>query len=281
MKHIRHYGIAAIFLIAVVLLFPAAKSILNKYDFKNGNSVKLASRLSEISGLAVTPEGKVFGHNDEKGIVFQINFGSGEIIKEFYLTRWVPEKDFEGIAYANKKFYMITSDGILYEFPEGQNKAAVDYKTYNLNLGIKYNIEGLCTDSKTNSLMLVCKEFPGENYKGSRAVYSFSLKNFKLDTTPRFLISLKELKDKFVMKNFFPSGIEKHPSSNSYLILSARNGSAIVEVSEDGKIIDAVEFNSKSHNQPEGITVLPNYDLLIADEGANKNGTITLYKFIK
>ena len=272
---------AIILFITVAVLSSSSNSVLNNYDFTKGITVKLNAKLSEISGLTTTENGKVFGHNDEKGIVYQINYRTGEIIKEFYLTRWFPEKDFEGITYANKIFYMITSDGILYEFPEGQNKSAVDYKTYNLNLGIEYNIEGLCYDSITNSLLLICKEFPGKGYEGNRAVYSFSLKDLKLDKSPKFLISLKELKDKFRIKDFFPSGIEKHPSSNSYLILSSRGGSAVVEISEKGKLLAVKELKTKNHKQPEGITILPDFGLLIGDEGANKNGTITLYKFMK
>ena len=275
------YKSVLLFLFSITILNSSSKSVLEKYDFNKGSAAKLTGKLSEISGLVSTPDGKVFGHNDEKGIVYQINYKTGEIIKEFYLTRWAPEKDFEGIAYANKKFYMITSDGVLYEFPEGQNKTAVDYKTYNLNLGIEYNIEGLCYDSKTNSLIFVCKEFPGKTYEGNRAAYSFSLKNFKSDKSPRFLVSLKELKDKFAIKDFYPSAIEKHPATNSYLILSARSGAAIVEIAEDGKLLNAKELKPKNHKQPEGITILPNNDLLIGDEGANKNGTITLYNFIK
>src|SRR3989339_1349038 len=113
------YKSVLLFLFSITILNSSSKSVLEKYDFNKGSAAKLTGKLSEISGLAITPDGKVFGHNDEKGIVYQINYKTGEIIKEFYLTRWFPERDFEGIAYANKKFYMITSDGVLYEFPEG------------------------------------------------------------------------------------------------------------------------------------------------------------------
>ena len=254
------------------------KSTLRKYDFKNKKSVSLAHKLNEISGIAVTPDGRVFTHNDEKGIVYQINYESGEIIKEFYLTRWIPERDFEGIAYANNRFYLITSDGILFEFTEGNNKQPVEYKTYQTGVSSDYNIEGLCYDKKTNSLLFVCKDFPGKNYKGNRAVYAFSLKDYKIISTPRFLISLKELKEKFGIKHFYPSGIEKHPISNSYFIISAKDGSAIIEVSETGEIIDGKLLGNKTHTQPEGISFLSNSDLIIGDEGGGKKGTITVYK---
>ena len=237
--------------------------------------------MDQISGLAVTPDGRVFTHNDEKGIVYQIDYEKGDIIKEFYLSRWVPERDFEGIAFANNKFYMITSDGILFEFPEGENGKTVEFKTYQTGTDSRFNIEGLCYDKKTNSLIFVCKEYPGKDYEGNRAAYAFSLDNYKTNKTPRLLISLKELKDKFGIKDFYPSGIEKHSLSNSYFITAARNGAAVIEVSEDGKLIDAKEFKSKEHEQPEGISFLPGYGLLISDEGGGKKGTITFYNFKK
>lgn len=257
------------------------KSTLDKYNFKHGKEVKLPGKLDEISGLAVTPDGRVFAHNDEKGIVYQIDYEKGEIVKEFYLSRWVPERDFEGIAYAANKFYLITSDGILFEFPEGKNKESVGFETYQTGADSKFNIEGLCYDEMSNSLIFACKEYPGKDYDGMRAAYAFSLDSYKVDKTPRLLISLKELKHKFGIKDFYPSGIEKHPESNSYFIIGARDGSAIIEVSEVSKILDAKEFKSKEHEQPEGISFLPNFDLLISDEGGGKKGTITHYNFEK
>ena len=273
--------IFAVLLILTACMESSPNSTLKKYNFKNEKSAKLESKLSEISGLAVTPDGKVFAHNDEKGIVYQINYETGDIIKEFYLSRWVPERDFEGIAFANNKFYLITSNGILFEFPEGENEKVVEYKTYQTGASAEFNVEGLCYDKKTNSLIFICKEYPGKDYNGYRAAYAFSLKSYKVDKTPRLLISLKELKDRFGIKDFYPSGIEKHPLTNSYFVIGARGGAALIEISEDGKLIDAEEFKSKEHNQPEGISFLPNYDLLIGDEGGGKKGTITLYKYEK
>ena len=37
----------------------------------------------------------------------------------------------------------------------------------------------------------------------------------------------------------------------------------------------------KIHNQPEGITILPNQTLIIADEGDNKRATLTKYPLLK
>lgn len=86
---------------------------------------------------------------------------------------------------------MITSDGLLYIFPEGSDKETVQYKTIDLRMNSKFDLEGLCYDPATKSLLIACKEYPGKGYKGNRTVYSFNLMSEKLDNTPRFVISLK------------------------------------------------------------------------------------------
>ncbi|NTW64654.1 MAG: hypothetical protein HGA46_11425, partial [Chlorobiaceae bacterium] len=48
--------------------------------------VILPTKLREISGLALSGEGKLFTHNDEKGVVYQLDLMTGRIIKKFYLV---------------------------------------------------------------------------------------------------------------------------------------------------------------------------------------------------
>ena len=83
----------------------------------------------------------------------------GKTIKYFQIGRFFTpyDEDFEGIAITPSNFYMVTGKGVLYEFKEGKHKESVTYKTYDLNLSAKYNLEGLCYDSKNNQLLLVAK----------------------------------------------------------------------------------------------------------------------------
>ncbi|PLX31312.1 MAG: hypothetical protein C0600_06030 [Ignavibacteria bacterium] len=61
---------------------------------------ELPKRLKEISGLAVDDRGRLFAHDDESGIVYQLDPMTGKIVKSFRLGRTLVTEDFEGIAIA-------------------------------------------------------------------------------------------------------------------------------------------------------------------------------------
>ena len=255
------------------------------------NSFKLPVKLSEISGLAYSDDGRLFAHNDEKSIVYQLDYNNGEIIKEFTVGKKTIKEDFEGIAFANGLFYLITSNGDLYEFSEGEDNDEVKYEKYKTFLDADNDVEGLCYDPKTNSLLLACKGDPGKNNKGNRAVYEFSLKDKKLKKNPRFLLPVKEIMENydsdfsskvgefFLIKDdtFAPSGIEYNPATGNFFVLSFK-GRIIIEITDSGKIVNHYLLDVKNHRQPEGITFTKDNKMIISDESAGKKATLTVYK---
>ena len=257
------------------------KKVVQDFNKKNAIEIKLPPQLNEISGICFSDDGKLFGHNDEEGVVYQIDFKTGKIIKAFQLGAIGVEADFEDIAIVKDKFFLIASNGILYEFSEGKNLEKVDFKEIDLHFSSKFNIEGLCFDKNTESLLIAAKEYPGKKYKGNRAVYSYSLKTKKINKTPRFLISLKKLEKKFGIKDFYPSAITQIQSSGNFYILSSKGHPALIEINAEGKLIDQIKLSSKQHPQPEGIAIDKNFDIFISDEGAGGTGKITIYKKIQ
>jgi len=255
---------------------------LSNYDINSGKvlQLKLAKELREISGLAYAGEKYVYTHNDEEGIVFKVSLKNGEIIKQFNIGDKKLMKDFEGIAVVGDSIFLNTSDGVLYSFKEVENNGNAEYQKYITGLSAKNNIEGLCYDKETNSLLLACKNSAGKNLKGFKAVYSFDLNNYKLNNIPRFLINLDSLKINYNIKDFSPTGIEVHPDNGNFFILSSINES-IIELADDGKLLNAVKLDSKDHQQPEGITFNSDLSIILSDEGRNKKGTITVVPFQK
>ncbi|MFC2092705.1 SdiA-regulated domain-containing protein [Bacteroidota bacterium] len=250
-------------------------SELSKYNFKPEESlvIKLPGELQEISGLTMTDDGRLFGHNDEKGFVYQIDYSNGNVIKKFSLGKKYEREDFEGIAYAHNIFYMVASKGDLYEFDEGRDGESVSFNVYKTDLNSKNDVEGLCFDPETNSLLLACKGYPGKGFKKQKAIYSFSLDRMKLEKDPRFLIDLSEIK-----QTFNPSGIERNPNTGTFFIIAA-NGNAILEISEHGELIDISKLPPVIHEQPEGITFAPDKSLIISDEGDFERGSIVLHLY--
>jgi len=206
---------------------------LSKYDLdsKNPKVIKLPKELTEISGMTMTPDGRLFAQQDENGNIFQVDYTNGNVIKKFALGNPVIKEDFEDIAYANNKFYLLKSSGDIYEFDEGDDGEKVEFKIHKTELNHANDVEGLCFDSESNSLLLACKGASGTGDNEDKTIYSFSLDSMKLNKTPRFILSLEDIK-----KNFNPSGIEKNPFTGTYFIIAA-NGNEIIEISKDGKIL--------------------------------------------
>lgn len=263
--------------------FTGGQSNLENYNLQNKNiqSIVLPSQLNEISGLAISGDNKVFCHDDEKGVIYQLNINNGTIVKRFQLGNFGIDGDFEGLAIANNIFYIITSDGILYKFREGKNLAKVKVKEVKLGFGSKFEIEGLCYDKFTNSLLLASKGYPGKQYKGKRTIFAYSLNESKLIKTPKIQISLEELRNRFGIKQFHPSAIEINPITGTYFVLSAKGNRAIIEIAKSGEILNGEKLNKKLHRQPEGLTFLTDGTMIISDEAAGKRATLTKYNFLK
>ena len=249
---------------------------LHHYDFSGdiSKTITLPKKLNEISGLAVTGDNRLFAHNDEVGTIYEIDISTWEILSEFNLGEKKIKKDFEGIAVVKDSLFMVTSSGVIYKFSYSDDGKNVDYKKFNTILSSKNDIEGLCYDKSTNSLLLACKDYPGKKLKRYKAIYSFDLSRYKLLEEPRYLINLDSLKNKFKINNFSPTGIAIHPSSDNVFIISSHE-KAIVELSSNGILLNAVKLKSKNHRQPEGISFLSDLSLLISDEGKGEKAKVT------
>jgi uncharacterized protein YjiK len=256
-----------------------SQSVLDRYDLSEGagSSKKLPGRLREISGLASTSDGRLFAHDDERANVYQVDPETGEITKGFSVGLMGTRGDFEGIAIAGERFFLITSAGQLFEFREGEAGSTVGFRVHNLNLGGACEWEGLAVDPGRQTLLLPCKTPRRQRLKDHLVVVSVGLESMALDSSPRVLIPLEELDSRGLDDKFHPSSIEVHPVTGSLLLVAARE-EALVELSSSGEILATRELKRKDHPQPEGLTFLPDGTLILADEGQGKRGTITRYR---
>jgi len=258
---------------------PGGKGSLNEYDISNESAEKIAlpSELMEVSGITFTNDNRMFAHGDEDGDIFEIDPQSGKVIKKFSIGSFLTVKgDFEDIAYAKGKFYLVESNGKIYEFSEGSNGELVKFKTYKTFLSGKNDVEGLCYDNETNSLLLACKGSGGKEYGKDKTVYTFSLDNLELDEIPRFVISAKDIKNNSVEGKFNPSGIAKNPLSGSFYIIAA-SGNTILEISKAGEVLDQADLPEKVHIQAEGIAFKSDGTLYISNEGRGKEPYFIVY----
>ena len=260
----------------------SVNSLLQMYDLENVNAkyIKLSNEIRGISGICFSPDDRLFCETDENANIYQLDTKSGEIIKKFSLKDSINSGDFEDICIAGDRFFLMQDHGSIFEFKEGANNTSVDYKIYKTFLTRENNIEGLCFDPETSSLLLACKKYAGDGYDKMRAVYSFPLNTMKLEEKPRFLIATKPLK-KFSSENKFnPSGIARNPVTGTFFIIASR-GNIIIEVSKDGNVLGEKDLPKSIHIQPEGIAFSKDNTLYISNEGKGKTAGLVAYPMNK
>ncbi len=217
----------------------------------------------------------MFAHDDERAVILEINPTDGRLVKGFAMGDNPAPGDFEGIAYAEERFYLVTSGGWIYESREGEDDERMLFNTYGTGVGKKCEVEGLAFEPADRSLLLVCKTPRDDEIEDFLAIYRFSLDTREVSAEP-LLVPLKEITDRIDEKRFRPSGIERHPVTGHYVIVAAQQ-SAIVEITPDGQVVAVVDLKNRNHRQLEGITFTSAGTLVLADEGGNRRGRLTLY----
>ncbi len=237
----------------------------------------LPKRLKEISGLALTGDGRLLGHNDERAVVSVIDIESGELVKSFSLGDPAVAGDFEGIAVGEgDAIYMIESTGRLYRFAEGANEAHAPFETFDTGLGRVCEVEGLAYQPAQQSLIIACKTNHARAMKKTVALYAWSVRTRTLGARPWLTAPEAPIAAAAGVEGFHPSSVEIDPATGRVILLAAREG-ALAELNPDGALVAARKLDA-SHNQPEGAAILRNGALVIADEGtAGLRGGISRY----
>ena len=237
---------------------------------------KLPRRLAEISGLAMTMDRRLLAHNDEKGVVYEIDYRQGAIVKAFQLADMAAPvaDDFEGIATVDDQVYLVTSAGRLYECGEGADGESVLFTSYATGVGRDCEIEGLAYDESQRALVLMCKNPRKADLEEQVAIYHWLIDEKQL--AAHIVIPVIEFSRHIEGKKFQPSGIERHPVSGNYFVVAARQG-AIAEITPGGQVVAAKQFSAQWHRQAEGITFAVDGTLIVADEGAGGKARLTLY----
>ena len=255
---------------------------LDAFDFRSkaASQVRLPHALHEISGLAVSDDGRVFAHGDERGIVYQVDYRSGSVVKAFSLGAPPVRGDFEGIAIAGVRFFLVTSTGRLYETREGDDGAAVRYATYDTGMGRQCELEGLAYEPSDGALLVGCKRARSRPLRDAVTLFRWSIERRAPAAPARLSVPLAEVVRRTGEKGFQPSSVEREPRTGHYMIVAGPQR-AIVEVTPAGAVVAGRALSRRLHRQPEGLTFVADSAVLIADEGGNGPGTLTLYPHVR
>jgi len=237
----------------------------------------LPPELAEISGLALTPDGRLFAHNDETARITELDYRRGTVIKQFFVGKIGWRGDFEGLAYAEDRFFLLESTGNLYEFREGAEGEQVDYAAHDTRLGKECEFESIAYDSTANALVLACKKGGAKRSKDMLLLYRYSLGDSGEAELSEIMVPYSEAIGKNGWKELHPSDITVDPSTGNYVLVAAQE-KALVALTPAGAVVFSRPLGGR-HPQSEGIAITRDGILIIADESVGAAASITLYRW--
>ena len=251
-----------------VLLGAATLLVACEAEPEDSGSFALPSNLREVSGLAVASPDSIFAHDDEYAIIHEIGVSDGRVRRSFALGSPTIEGDFEGIAAAGERLYLVTSDGLIYAFDKGEDRKRVSYRAHDTGIGPRCEIEGLSRSPEADHLLVLCKRLRSGEDTPRLEIYRWRLGTEHADLDPWLAIPLDEFLGPDERAEFAPSGLEWDEARGVLVIVSGRNR-LLVELDAEGNKLGARKLDSKRHRQAEGITVMPDCRLVLADEGSD------------
>lgn len=228
--------------------------------------------LTEISGLATGPDGRVWGHNDERGVITAIDPATGATGARFAVGDPAMAGDFEGLAIVGDgTFYLVDSAGLLTRFSPapGGGHAAAD--TIDTGLAATCEVEGLAWLRATDSLILACKTMRAPAMRDTVALYAWSIRDGALGRDPWLALPATRLARAAGVEGFHPASVEIDPATGRVILIAGRER-AMAEIDPaSGAILSARALGDR-HPQPEGSAILADGALVIADEGPRRGG---------
>ncbi|HYD86859.1 MAG TPA: hypothetical protein VEA80_05250 [Vitreimonas sp.] len=234
---------------------------------------RLPDQLREVSGLAAAPGGRLFAHDDERAVIYEIDASQGRIVKAFALGDPVETGDFEGLAITPAgQFWLVTSQGELLRFNEGSDGEIVRFARFDAGLRGVCEIEGLASLAAEESLILACKRNEARGMRDTISLYAW--RDGAGMARPWRRLPEAELIRAAGIEHFRPSSLDIDPRTGRLILLSARDG-AVAEL--DGDRVSSARALAAQHVQAEGAAVLADGSLAVADEGGDGRALLSIY----
>jgi uncharacterized protein YjiK len=243
---------------------------------------KLPKELKEISANVFVDDVRMACVQDNDGIIYTYNLQTEKIDDQI---QFAGKGDFEGLTLVRNTFYVLRSDGLLYEVQPQKGKSPL-VKTYQLPLKAENETESVCFDTDNNRLLVAVKT-KDLHEKGKKGIYSFDLKTKQMSSTAVVYIESKvsiddeekgkgkkKKKEKAEIK---PSDIAIQPTTRNFYILDGPSARLFIADAK-GNIKSKFELDRNILPQPEGICFSKRGEIYISSE-ANKNKHGMIVKF--
>lgn len=265
---------AAIGVITAIAATGAAAQNVDSQKFAHrlhpvAEPIKLDTALTEVSGLADAGGGRLFAHNDEHAVVYELDLRSGRILRKLSYGAPPVAGDFEAIVAHDEKISLLTSEGLIYSASVDADRNVTRTEVVDTKLGATCELESLAKGA-AGEFFLACKEA-----KKRLVVYRWSAA-----AGPHLLFRKKLTALTPNPKGFRATDMIFDKSTKTFLILDSSVG-ALLEVTLSGKSAGYWRLGGR-HQQAEGLALLSTGEIIVADEGKegkghSKRGYLTIY----
>lgn len=227
--------------------------------------VELPTELDEISGLSLLPSGRLGAVQDEDGILYEIDMGSGLI------TGRQPFRgggDYEGVEWVGDSVWILESDGTLYDVHRGEDGVSAESVKHETPLRGRNDTEGLAWDGER--LLIALKESPGRGLEDVRAIWAYDPATRALSAAPVAQLDRSQVDGG---SNFKPSALAVHPETRELYVLSSVR-KALAVITPGGELRAVVPLSPALFRQPEGIVFAADGTLYISNEAAGARATL-------
>jgi uncharacterized protein YjiK len=244
----------------------------------------MPKELKEISANVFIDDVRMACIQDNDGIIYIYNLQTESVDEQI---EFADKGDYEGLALVRSTYYVLRSDGVLFEVQPQKGKAPL-VKTYETPLKAENETESVCFDNDNNRLLVAVKTKDlHENDK--KGIYAFDLKTKQMSTTAVVYIESKvdideneeangkgkkKKKEKAEIK---PSDLAIQPGTKDFYILDGPSARLFITDAK-GNIKSKYELDRNILPQPEGICFSKSGDIYISSE-ANKNKHGMIVKF--
>ena len=233
--------------------------------------------LREISGLALTSDGRLLTHDDNVGTIYVLDPRSGIVLKQFYLGSGGVRGDFEAIATAGPDIYLLDSNGTIYHFREGAQGAGVPFTTFDTRLGKECEFESMVYQRDSGWLVMPCKKATNKKLQDQLVIYRVRVAGAAAPKLSMMTIPLAQIIGANGWKSLHPSDMTIDPATGNYVLIASHE-KALVEITPAGQVVRAGPLPGV-HQQPEGVAITNDSILIVSDEENKTPAAITLYRW--
>ncbi len=242
-----------------------------EYDLDNPTIINLPLQLNEISGISFyQKDTSLFSIVDEDGILYKIYLNRNYTVESW---RFDKKHDFEDVVLHDSIFYVLISNGDVEQLKFNGNAISSTKAVFPGADKQANEFETLYYDDK-KGFVLICKKCEDDKKKAVSAYgYNAATQTYTPNIFQINVLPIDEMLGEQKM-HLKPSAAAVNPVTNELYVLCSVN-KLLVVTDRDGNFKNVFTLDDKVYKQPEGITFLPNGDMIISNE-SHEEGAATL-----